>query len=1794
MSSHHSTAVSGASTVDGGDRSLLNIFNTIRKLSRCFGRHRLLAQVFFYIEILRMFCLLQEIIPELIALVVNPYLDWAYYFDPRELLHRLLLPAFYVDTSYWFIPFNTTMFIFIGAISLLILFFIWSYVGIARDSPKSYILKITRVFLEIIAGPLFLPILLHSLTHITCSDEGIWVTRPSSQCLELPIIGIRIGAFILSLLTIFIKLVHTNLIYDSFVQSRKFFSRSHSLWLNHFIFMRVAIAFTLINVDHIPWVFVVVYPLVALFALISFILLHPFYSKEANKRTAALLGSWVGISLLWTSLKFLNYFINFKLTGVLNLISYSSIFVVFGVLFYFVESFLYSRKCSRIPKLNPSLVALNGEDLPSTPVIPNAKSLYSFELFSRFLVLSRRPTKGSLSVATNLWEIAASSLPESAPVLILKAHYEVCYLQNTLSAAVTLNSIKTLDVDISFFWKYRIHDLSLELDTLRRLMNTGTQMDSGSFIQIQKQLRDTKELVQECLDHLKAFWSHLLSPNPELQQLPVLTQRIHSTRTECDASFKKLLFSGKGNKEILFEYMVFIRDVVQDEDLLATVQTQYELMETDSQNSSSHDNSSRAPSEQSSFARKSNKKNKRRKRNAAALLQLNALSDHNTAKDSAISVLWKSIIFATFVVFGLSLTGFVASNTALSSIRDVINQYYEADHLGFLSNDLGFSVRLATLLADPTLNIPTDFSLDLLYPHIAASSEHLALHTRRLYLGSEYSKFVGNDTLVCPGINQNSEIIPLYNSEYRHLFIESNLASTLQSSSIPSLRFTEATSFWQLVLLYSRSALDIIGHELLEENSDELISRISSFNFVLSNQIGLSNSIDRLWDALETSSLNTLDLQVFTGVIILSISIILLVCIGYFAFRRAFVFITDERNYILNLFLLIPREAIQAVLQDPKFDSKSLRRKKISQQNHQDSEFSSSEDEAIQFTKPVVEATKEEESGEVNNPLTVYPNDHVVQLNGEENQSEMIEEEVKSNGIFPIYIAFVFSILVIFVITAGLLYFSLETSFYDLESSLLLSVDSLILTEELIEFQSDTSLAALGFSQFSEFSFFDNYWDLLGSGEQEIIMEELIQVVDSSDLLELLGQNLFYDDLLQHYSRVAFVLSFLSSDMDLSRFARLANFNYDLEAETLAHFNRVRFPNAKFSYQNLINDSMLTADEQRTIARYTLANDQYQYYFSKRYDSLVSLQESVVDSAWQSINDVQLGTERGVVIALGVSITVLLLFFFTCMFSIFKLHFFRLKIGSFICIGISTVISLAIIILSIGVLTLASQIVSDFAIQDEVSNALYAATRAEAVYERSSSYFSQFGSTSVFTAYFNQENYWNDLYKVINRYSELHQGTKVADVLEQLTRTIDSVASTTDELRDLQQTSLALGASGYDLPIALQKLISNHTWDIEDHPDYYIQQELYSHIPVERRWSNKEDDLTKTSDEQQLLSRAVLFSPRYHYLRAAYKRRLSRADDELFDGFEDVFNHLFDETYFDLKTLEALSIALALSMTISAVILYLALTPSKKESDHVKQRITVHLVKLLTKHYIVSLSIIGIVLSVFLLFLIYSLLSSRHVAPELNLAGQRLSLVMEALSLVTEAIARPVDRALLRTQLTAILEKLQTVHYKLLFGTAAETGSAGRYVEQDEIIFITNYLNHTDSTPGVSVLVEAFVALGRQFATATTGVSFSLDGYHFLHLYEIANDLSSLLMRSLDVFRSEGLDSVAVFITISRVLFAIFVVTLLVIFFFVFKKMIQRLKDEEEVTLVLLNTIPESVVNEVPLISEFLASKEGK
>ncbi|KAL0241419.1 hypothetical protein GEMRC1_006654 [Eukaryota sp. GEM-RC1] len=815
-----------------------------------------------------------------------------------------------------------------------------------------------------------------------------------------------------------------------------------------------------------------------------------------------------------------------------------------------------------------------------------------------------------------------------------------------------------------------------------------------------------------------------------------------------------------------------------------------------------------------------------------------------------------------------------------------------------------------------------DLNRDDVIQSIKLTAEHLVLHVRRLYLGSSFSEFNANDTFPCPGISTTTPVNALFNSQLRGIFVSPNIASVALTVSVPQRTQTQVFSFWQLVLQYSRSAI-IGSRDVIDDVAIGLsLSVKSSFDFVVANQHPLSEAVFRLLNQMESANSHFIYHMFLLGSVVFVTSILLLICMGFFLFKRAFSFISAERNYIVNLFLYIPKAAIIKLLSDEKFNKNVKKFKSLENSETSKDDFPASTDFELDQSEQMDSVHPDRSS--VDSHDSKSSDQHI-------NVADDVTNDNQSNVVIRSYLIFSFVFMIINVIFGMVLFYVLYGSLDNFTTVNLESVETNSLLQRLTVLQRESSALALRFAQFSDMSAFSDYWTLIASGERQHIFEQLTSAIEDPKALELLGLNSYYNDLLFYYERIAIYLAMLADGQNPVDSHHLRYFNYDLKNETLYEFNKIQFPINVLTYSNNHDDALLSPEDQRIISRSFLSGDVYWFYRSRSLDVLIELDQLLKGTVESLLNQVSSEADTLSLFVLIVPIVVLILLLGTCGYSMKKVVLVRFRRTTYSFILISAFCCVLIIIFVFLVSRHLSNLSYENAVKFDFEEKLNNFEVSSQDLSYRASVFTQFGSTVDYVGYFN----------IPNLFAELrHSGTEVVRKYPKF-QTINAYISAVKDLTHLenwwlkashlQLISLRLGAEAFELSEYLKNSVEDVTWDITSESDFHIQQEIYSYLPSTRLYTNNDDDLALPKEELALLARATVSGPKYVYILDNLDTEIGQLRHGFMRRFIQSYTSLMQDVEHLVVILAFLSGILAISLSCSMLFLYLAPVPRKRK-----------------------------------------------------------------------------------------------------------------------------------------------------------------------------------------------------------------------------------------------------------------------
>ncbi|KAL0241069.1 hypothetical protein GEMRC1_006304 [Eukaryota sp. GEM-RC1] len=421
--------------------------------------------------------------------------------------------------------------------------------------------------------------------------------------------------------------------------------------------------------------------------------------------------------------------------------------------------------------------------------------------------------------------------------------------------------------------------------------------------------------------------------------------------------------------------------------------------------------------------------------------------------------------------------------------------------------------------------------------------------------------------------------------------------------------------------------------------------------------------------------------------------------------------------------------------------------------------------------------------------------------------------------------------------------------------------------------------------------------------------------------------------------------------------------------------------------------------------------------------------------------------------------------------------------------------------------------------------------------------------------------------------------TKISARLPNLTKSILA-------LREVELIAMTIAARGYEIPEVLVPM--DRTWNLSQQDNYHELITNFGYFDWSTFYSDDVSDLNLNFDEQRHLARSILTSPVYLEFEVIRDELFS----ELFDFFSSESSNVQKELTSSFRFIFGLCFAVIVGTMIvlsySIYQLFETFYSKRKQASHVRQVIKFANAISITRNYTISLLILAIGVLSFYVFASTTTLQSIPRLHNIHLASSRL-LLARGLSASTTLLVDSEDPASQSLIVLRDAEQLLQVHYRLLFGDSNTRGSIGTHQDQDSLLFSTGFTSNTTLfESGLHVNLAGFVDTASRLATKQTAVL--PNDPDFLQFLREGDVLMTSLYESLEVFRDTAL---SVNSSNSNIIHFIFIVLLLLLaseYLFVFRQMVSKLIDGEEVILFVLSMLSKDVVENVPLIARYLDS----
>ncbi|KAL0215200.1 hypothetical protein P9112_007384 [Eukaryota sp. TZLM1-RC] len=1772
MSSHAGSAAFSATVAT---RIKTGGFSFVSLLSTCLRKHNFLAIVFFFLEFLQLF-----------GIQINqnfPHLHKD--LDVRPFFHFISFSSY--DTRSWSLLSYNALSYAVPTLALisLVLFAVGFWVS-NQNIKHSFLLVSVRVYLELLSF-FYLPLTMTTFTHLLCSDNTVFHAIPIDSCWSTGFVFLKfLFIFSWGILTC-VVLFKSSMIGDFIPNSKKVFSCVDRRFLSLLVLIKIFLSFSLVYFDHLPIIFNLFYPISAI--LLGFVLFKtiPFFKTHANGHVAFCVGALFFSSSIWVATELVGINWNqWLFTGI-----YYSFCLLSGFGFrYFIIRTTLSRT-HQLLSYRDSLASTNREDevveegdesygvineevaqfnCESSIFSRLVKTPYDAEVLIRWIHTKRSVLEHDVVFCRNLIDHAMDRFPESLHVYLVKCVFELSAGKDYISTIAQVGHIGHMDLDVRLDYQFYFQHCKKIADNLRREQSTGQSLDSSSFLVLQRQLRSASDLHKDCLDYLAVFWNHLLtnSGKTNLSALPPITEKIYKCKKEAESCFSKLVVQYPGNKEILMAYSKFVREITLDDELADNLQTQCELVGSDGQ-SSIGDQSSDMPSTsgRSTFSR-SRKKRRRGRRRKGQSVMLTVSDTRDDESSSSTEKLQFSVHIALITLTIVVIFAFFFLRFGIETVESQFNYLFEADHFGASQQDVAYqSFLLSSVLNGNDFNVTENE----LRQRIIEEAEHAIFHLRRLLIGHEISPEV-NDLFSCPG--GITEISALAEPTIVDIITSPSVPRVTSSATFPHVPVTAIVSLYELSLDYSRRAF-MFGRNESERVDIDIRAHDSLVSFLLDNRNELADGVLRLLSAVREFSVSELSFLLVVNVALIIGVVTVIVIIGVFLFGRTLHAIEDNKVEIFNLFLYVPPQFCKEILSHEKFaDSIAQTKEQNGIEEIQDEEVcQNSITTPRPNQEPLLNQLEEYSGNDIN--LQIFPTgDQSIKTD------KLTSSKTKSSSCKTFSV--LFTLLFIIFSLIGLLYFASELNhhaswMYERSFTVFEIAET---ASNLLQSQLSQSKNILSFAATGDLRFYHRYFSLKYSTTAANAMSTLRRTALNEENAAILGDFLYYQSLIEYKELVTLKilqLAFGYTDFDMPE---VSDFTYDITNEQDWQIEALEYYDVDFWYSSLQNDSLLEPEELQNLGRSIVSNRRHLELDSKRVSQLIRFTAGVFNVFDDQVDEV-VETVNFEVTSMLSSFGIVGLVLVVLLFATFKyLRLYSLKKAA---VALLTA-SIVLVVVAAGSLYLTSTNFSNLSDGIETFTAgeiaLFEIIDNETLSEYFISMYSQYGDVAIHNLAMSHRN---DVNSALEMFSELSNDSNdaISTVFKELYEVMANNFFT--ESRFLEDVSITLTASGFEIPEAL--IPQSLTWNLTNQDNYYLIRSRHNYYDFDNFYSDYESDLALPKEEQILLSRSILNSDIYFEFADEHHDIIIDAVSNF--GIDS--RRITNETVFafnaGIVSLIIISIICILLLIFTTIVYFLAMSIQRKRKAHIVQQLKFKGIGFLKLEYISALTLLSILVALFFFLAVYVTRESDPRVVAMHLAGERfvLTKMTQASSLLLLGATSPQQSR----QLLEEIEILRLKHFEVLFGNDNFRGSVGNQIEQDELLFVTEF--STDSfleASGLHVLFENFLYLADRLSTQSQAVT--ADNPDLLDFIDQGRSLHYYLYESLTYYRDESLAFLDRFDSIILIVFVAILLVLLGEYLFIFRKMINRLYEEEQTVMLLLSMIPQQAIDQVSVIRDYL------
>ncbi|KAL0208863.1 hypothetical protein P9112_011450 [Eukaryota sp. TZLM1-RC] len=1709
------------------------------------------------------------------ALVINSSIPhWHPVFDPRPLLSWINLPlGSTIVTNTIFTPLTLA---YMSVIITSILLLTMAISALSTSTPRFFLALIRGAF-DLVHSTLFIPLSLPLLTALTCFNDPSLSPFMSpfspSNCWTVSSWVHKLVFFTFLIILFCLCYLLTIATFDSFPTSKKIWARSNNRFHRYLFLSKAVLLIVLVIVPHRILLFNLLYTISTFAIPFCFSWYLPFYKRMSNIKFSLISGILPAFSLTHLIIEFV-----LDLDSTKSEIYNTAIFISIALIFSFIFGFICSRRCRSIydrfllsqtkqsnhqskPQsfgiVDVSLEEsdssaqqpldqqpLDDEDVTSAllQTLPKAKYPFEVELFTRFLFPKPHSSEYK-DVAAEYYSLNLSKFHSNVEMLLLNSMFELHVTGNLLSGAVIWSKISDLDLEPSISERILIFNIERQSEDVRRNRNFGdATIDSNSLLNLQSSLNELNDLQDQCLESLYMFWSILSDENPSLKVLPHITEAFRQAKSKAEGLFTKLSTAFPDNKEVIRSYSCFVRDVLRDDEGANLLNEQLESLS----NASSDHNSSRG----SSGIMSTRSLRKRKRKRSSVRAKISSLASHSeTDEKSSIELLSKAIYIALVMLLGISIFAWINLEVTFNSFQNDINVFLESSNIAVIGNKLSVLMR--------EFHDKLSYSIDSVLNQqkvLLESAELLSYYSRNTFIGT--SGF--SDDYQSTAVQRPS------NSDLVSSFRTPSFLVSFRRNTVPPTTNGIVYSFWELILHLSSSAARF-GNNLF--NLDP-IENNAYFRDVTDNRNAFNQGNTQFKAALVDSSFETLYASgaVFRVALIVTVTGVIVVAV--FLFARALESMKRERVEVLNLFLWLPKSSISNILNEPKFS-------KFNKKKRDDLVDEVIDEEIFQELESVSHS-----------PNTDYDIHSISIPVAEESAKPENPSKYNSNCIWVLWLIFTVSVFII-LLSGSLVLNSLtneNVTNFRFVSSNILNLQTLTIQITTLDYIGVSRAA--GFVATGDLTFYSDYWSFLNSGEREYHLMNLLNYGLSVDQMERVSETDNIKAKLSYLEAIAQYLAASAYNVDWSFVFHISDFNYDLLSETDGPTDLVRYSDIFNWYTNNTFDSTLSQQDQLELAREVLTNNRYGDLIEQNNQIIRSTISEVESSQMDLLNShrssiLNLIILEGIVLLVTISIIVGLIY--TKKFIPQFRHSNMLVIIALV--SSASILAITFVYLIFSFFTLnnvheTSQEGVDYLHHLIDLEFAFLTTR----YQADEFVFSR--SISDYLVYWERRN---DLENVIEAIQESECNLS-NDICNRRALFVEELNNRLAPFLRQHLISFSLVSNVFDYDHVTNQL-DGFDWDIQEEEDFELIMIQNRNVPITHRYTNSSFDLSRDPEEQLELAINLQFGNQMLEMIVDAYRNVIEANRQRFtESILSLTSEQLDNflNQFNLRSFSFMFVAF--NSFVGFFVTYLATRTLKKNKAHVKQAVDVPLINQFVKQYQIALGVLLLFISLFFGVSLLTLNALQYYPEELSKVSTRASQTWEVKALLLDYLNVPEQRSGLKVELTNSLYNLRSLHADILFkGEGNLNPSAGRDYDQNNLLFNTKFSITNSTDYGLHVVLTEYVSLLENLLNEND-FDFAMESNRD-RIEALTMQLEEYNADSLNLYRDEAFSALRARAILSRIFLVLFLVVIVSELAFVFRTMLQRLRQEEVVDNDLISMIPNDVIDKIPLVKSYVDNK---